>query len=65
MRDYAQVRADGTISDADQALAMLEIDKHGLDEMDKSILETIIVKFSGGQWVSTPSLRPLARKPTP
>ena len=50
VRDYAQVKADGAITNAvaDQALAMLEIDSHGLDEMDKSILETIIVKFSGG-----------------
>ena len=50
VRDYAQVKADGIITNeiADQALAMLEIDSHGLDEMDKRILETIIVKFSGG-----------------
>ncbi|HWQ92916.1 MAG TPA: Holliday junction DNA helicase RuvB C-terminal domain-containing protein, partial [Clostridia bacterium] len=33
---------------ADAALAMLEIDENGLDEMDKRILETIIVKFAGG-----------------
>ncbi len=50
VRDYAQVRADGRITAtvADQALAMLEIDQNGLDEMDKRILETIILKFSGG-----------------
>ena len=50
VRDYAQVKADGTITNAiaDAALAMLEIDGHGLDEMDKRILETIIVKFNGG-----------------
>jgi Holliday junction DNA helicase RuvB len=50
VRDYAQVRADGriTVQIADQALAMLEIDQNGLDEMDKRILETIIVKFAGG-----------------
>jgi Holliday junction DNA helicase RuvB len=50
VRDYAQVKADGAITNAvaDAALAMLEIDSHGLDEMDKRILETIIVKFSGG-----------------
>lgn len=50
VRDYAQVRGDGRISmeTADRALAMLEIDEHGLDEMDKRILETIIVKFGGG-----------------
>ena len=50
VRDYAQVRADGSINAkiADQALAMLAIDQNGLDEMDKRILETIIVKFGGG-----------------
>jgi holliday junction DNA helicase RuvB len=50
VRDYAQVRHDGRISGevADKALAMLEIDENGLDEMDKRILEAIIVKFAGG-----------------
>ncbi|MBI3878368.1 MAG: Holliday junction branch migration DNA helicase RuvB, partial [Verrucomicrobia bacterium] len=50
VRDYAQVKHDGRITGqvADRALAMLEIDANGLDEMDKRILETIIVKFSGG-----------------
>ena len=50
VRDYAQVRADGHITSeiADRALAMLEIDENGLDEMDKRILEAIIVKFGGG-----------------
>ena len=50
VRDYAQVRHDGKITAqiADRALAMLEIDQNGLDEMDKRILETIIVKFAGG-----------------
>ncbi len=50
VRDYAQVRSDGRITSAvaDKALEMLEIDQNGLDEMDKRILETIIVKFGGG-----------------
>jgi Holliday junction DNA helicase RuvB len=50
VRDYAQVRGDGriTVPLADRALALLEIDQNGLDEMDKRILETIIVKFGGG-----------------
>jgi len=50
VRDYAQVKHAGPISAeiADKALAMLEIDENGLDEMDKRILETIIVKFGGG-----------------
>jgi Holliday junction DNA helicase RuvB len=50
VRDFAMVRANGAGSRevADQALNMLEIDVHGLDEMDKLILETLIVKFKGG-----------------
>jgi Holliday junction DNA helicase RuvB len=50
VRDYAQVRGNGRITSeiADSALAMLEIDQNGLDEMDKRILEAIIVKFAGG-----------------
>jgi Holliday junction DNA helicase RuvB len=50
VRDYAQVRADNRITRdvADRALAMLDIDAHGLDEMDKRILETIVTKFGGG-----------------
>ncbi|KAB2671612.1 MAG: Holliday junction branch migration DNA helicase RuvB [Verrucomicrobia bacterium] len=50
VRDYAQVRADGNITGplADKALAILEIDQFGLDEMDKRILEAIVVKFGGG-----------------
>ena len=50
VRDFAQVRGDGriTVAVADQAMALLEIDENGLDEMDKRILEAIIVKFGGG-----------------
>ena len=50
MRDFAQVKGEGRITAdiADKALAMLEIDENGLDEMDKRILETVIVKFGGG-----------------
>ncbi|MBN1557138.1 MAG: Holliday junction branch migration DNA helicase RuvB [Lentisphaerae bacterium] len=50
VRDYAQVRADNRITKpvADKALAMLDIDEYGLDEMDKRILETIVHKFGGG-----------------
>ena len=50
VRDYAQVKSDGTISGpvADAALAMIEIDAQGLDEMDKRILEALIYKFNGG-----------------
>jgi Holliday junction DNA helicase RuvB len=50
VRDYAEVRHEGRVTSevADAALAMLEIDADGLDEMDKRLLETIIVKFGGG-----------------
>ncbi|MFC1462324.1 Holliday junction branch migration DNA helicase RuvB [Verrucomicrobiota bacterium] len=50
VRDYAQVKADGRITQdvADKALAMFDIDEHGFDEMDKRILDTILHKFSGG-----------------
>ncbi|MBM3888562.1 MAG: Holliday junction branch migration DNA helicase RuvB [Verrucomicrobia bacterium] len=50
VRDYAQVRADGRITApiADKALAMLDIDEHGLDDMDKRILEAVVHKYAGG-----------------
>jgi Holliday junction DNA helicase RuvB len=50
VRDYAQVKAEGKVTGAiaDKALAMLDIDEHGLDEMDKRILEAIVTKFGGG-----------------
>lgn len=49
-RDFAIVKEDGKISKsiADYALTSLDIDKYGLDKMDKKILETIITKFNGG-----------------
>ena len=50
VRDYAQVRADGRITKrvADEALAMLEIDKLGLDATDRKMMTSIIVNFGGG-----------------
>jgi len=50
VRDYAQVKGDGRITKAvaDSALAILDIDENGLDEMDKRILEAVIAKFGGG-----------------
>ena len=50
VRDYAQIRADNFISGpvATASLGLLEIDPHGLDDMDRRILETICVKFGGG-----------------
>jgi len=50
VRDYAQVRADGRITEAvaGEALAMLEVDELGLDDIDRRVLSTIIEKFEGG-----------------
>ena len=50
VRDYAQVRADGTISGqvARDALDLMEVDVLGLDDIDRRILQTIIEKFGGG-----------------
>jgi len=50
VRDYAQVKANNVITRevADKALSMLDIDRFGLDEMDKRIMETIVIKFGGG-----------------
>jgi len=50
VRDYAQVKANGVIDQnvADLALKMLDIDKDGLDEMDKRLLEVLISRFHGG-----------------
>jgi Holliday junction DNA helicase RuvB len=49
VRDYAQVRHDGAVTEdiAAEALAFFEVDHVGLDKMDIRILETLIVKFSG------------------
>jgi len=50
VRDFAQVKGDGTITldIAKFGLAALNVDEHGLDEMDNRILNTIIEKFNGG-----------------
>jgi len=50
VRDFAQIKGDGTIrmDIAKHALGALNVDKNGLDEMDNRILLTIIDKFSGG-----------------
>ena len=50
VRDYAQVMADGTVTQrvAQEALGKLEIDTIGLDEIDHKLLHTIIDKFNGG-----------------
>jgi len=50
VRDFAQVRADGVISQpvAAEALNLLSVDPLGLDEVDRRVLSTIIDKYSGG-----------------
>ena len=50
VRDYTEVRADGTVSRsvADSALKMLDVDAIGLDMMDRKLLAAIIEKFAGG-----------------
>ncbi|MCK5534595.1 Holliday junction branch migration DNA helicase RuvB, partial [bacterium] len=50
VRDFAQIKADGIITQlvAQDALQLLEVDNKGLDSMDRKILYTIIKNFSGG-----------------
>ena len=50
VRDFAEVKADGVITQAvaSRALDMLEVDDQGLDKMDRFIMHTIIEKFDGG-----------------
>lgn len=49
-RDYAQVKAAGELTRAvaDAALDLLEVDEHGLEQLDRVLLHTIATKFSGG-----------------
>jgi len=49
-RDFAQVRAQGhiTLEVAREALQMLGVDEHGLDEVDRNLMLTILQKYSGG-----------------
>ncbi len=50
VRDYSQVRGDGTIGReiARTALDLLEVDHHGLDEIDQKVMRTILGKYAGG-----------------
>jgi Holliday junction DNA helicase RuvB len=50
VRDYAQVRAAGHVDleVANRALDLLEVDRHGLDEIDQKIMLTVLEKYSGG-----------------
>ena len=50
VRDFAQVKYDGSITEevADYALDILDVDKEGLDQTDRELLETMMDKFQGG-----------------
>jgi Holliday junction DNA helicase RuvB len=50
VRDYAQVRADGRITQpvAQTALNLLDVDRYGLDEIDRKIMLTVLEKYRGG-----------------
>lgn len=50
VRDFAQVKADGTVNIdiADQALSMLKVDQNGFDQMDRRLLRAMIDNFDGG-----------------
>ena len=50
VRDYAEVKGDGTITRqiADKALVMLDVDPEGFDLMDRKLLEAVIHRFDGG-----------------
>ena len=50
MRDYAEVKGDGRITQdiANRALAMLDVDPQGFDLMDRKLLEAVVHRFDGG-----------------
>lgn len=50
VRDYAQVKSDGVVTDmiADAALRMLDVDQQGFDVMDRKLLQAVLEKFGGG-----------------
>ena len=50
VRDFAEVKADGTVTAdiADAALLMLDVDKWGFDVMDRKVLQAVLEKFGGG-----------------
>ena len=50
VRDYAEVRADGVVTGdvARTALEIYEVDEHGLDRLDRGVLEAVVRRFGGG-----------------
>ncbi len=50
VRDFAEIRGDGVIRAdiAEAALAMLEVDRHGFDTLDRRLLATLVENFAGG-----------------
>ena len=65
VRDYAQVRADGRISQAvaQTALNLLDVDRYGLDEIDQKIMMTILRKYRGGPVGLNTIAAPIAEEP--
>ena len=58
VRDYAEVKGDGTHHQdiANRALAMLDVDPQGFDVMDRKLLEAVVHRFDGGPvgWTTSP-----------
>ena len=50
MRDYAQIHGDGTVDVAstEAALSLFEVDDHGLDRLDRAVLQALVRNFGGG-----------------
>lgn len=67
VRDFAQVKYDGKITAeiAVFALDLLEVDRYGLDQTDRLILNTMIEKFTGGRWAWIRWLQRLGRTRAP
>lgn len=67
VRDFAQVKYDGIITEevARTALDLMDVDKMGLDHIDRNILLTIIQKLTGAPWGWTRWRRPSERIPEP
>lgn len=63
VRDYAQVKYDGQVTEAvaREVLDILEVDRYGLDSVDRNILWSMIEKFGGGRWDWKHWRPPLAR----
>lgn len=65
VRDFAQIKYEGVITEevARMALDLMEVDRMGLDHIDRNILTTIIDKFKGGRWGWIRWRHPLGKMP--